>query len=79
MKLDEATVDDEKYAEQVHGIYKTLLLIVTDSPISSPEWNYGWDMLRNHVDHFKYKEMEKCNRPQMAIPQPPLEAACCSS
>jgi len=78
MKLGEATVDDEMYAARVQGIYNTLLQIVTECPINSPEWNYGWDMLRNHVDHFKYKEMERCNRPQMAIPQPPLEVPCCN-
>lgn len=78
MKLNEATVDNEKYAAQVQGIYTTLLQIVTECPISSPEWNYGWDMLRNHVDHFKYKEMDRCNRPQVAINPSPLEASCCN-
>lgn len=77
MKIKDGDFGGE-YKQNIKIIYEQLMLIINNSEINSPEWNYSWDVLRSHIDHFKYRQMELVAN----IPQKPLEHAplqCCQN
>jgi len=78
MKLSEATIENTPFSSLIKNVYSNLMGILLEAEVGSPEFNYAWDMIRNHVDHFKYREMDVRNPPQMLRPQPPLEVPCCN-
>jgi len=80
MKLSETTIENTPFSGLIKNVYSSLMGILLEAEVGSPEFNYAWDMLRNHVDHFKYRQMElkEGRELQMLRPQPPLEGACCN-
>lgn len=60
-----------EFEGHIRAIYTQLMMIVNSAKINSPEWNYAWDMLRSHIDHFKYRQLElAANAPQKPIEVP---------
>lgn len=77
MKIKDCEFGGE-FQGHIKVVYEQLLLMVTCAEVNSVEWNYAWDLLRAHIDHFKYRQMElQCNMPQTLKPQPPLQ--CCQN
>lgn len=85
MKIKDCEFGGE-FQPHIKVVYEQLLLMVTCAEVNSVEWNYAWDLLRSHIDHFKYRQLEQeALKPQLAMPriaqcmpieQPPLE--CCN-
>ena len=76
----EELIKQMQNSETIKEIHDKLLAIVMTSEVASPEWNYAWDLLRNHIDHFKYLSLERKDRlamERMNTPQPPLK--CCQN
>lgn len=66
MNLSQFKFNDSKMNEKFKGIYSTLIEIVTQSEINTPEWRLGWDLLRSYIDAIRYAQME--NSEQSPIP-----------
>jgi hypothetical protein len=65
----------QRFSKQAQTIFEESLEMLVASDIGSKDFNYAWDILRAHVDHFRYNQICEESKPQVINQlQPPLEA-----